>query len=443
MQITPDQSLLRQRWYVLGVLWLVAVLRFVDLQILVVLLEPIKREFMLSDTQLALLTGLAFALFYGLLGIPAAWLAERWHRARLIAVAITLWSAMTALCGQATGFLTLFLARMGVGVGEAGAYPPSTSLLADYFPARQRGLAHAVLASAIPAGVFCGFIVGSFVSHWLGWRAALQVVGLPGILLGLLLWFSIADPRQHQSSTRQHGAVRQSVGDLWQTCKQLWRQPAYRTVVAAACLFTTGAMGSGVWMPSFFIRQHGMASVEVGVWMAVLYGGGGLLGALTGGWLAGRLDREGTGGAFARISQWSLLLTLPLLPFILLSSNAAVGLLALGGMTFLMHMNSGPVLHLLQVTGGHDRRALAHAFSVLVSNLVALPLGPLLVAGISDTWSTQVGPQALGWGILVVLGMTWSAAAWLFGAAAASLRKPALSASEAADQRQLTLEPTA
>ena len=175
--------MLRYRYYVLILLWLVAVLRFVDLQILAVLLEPIRREFDFSDTQLALLGGLAFALFYGGLGLPVAWLADRFSRRNIIAAAVSLWSLMTTLCGSAGSFAGLFLARMGVGIGEAGAYPPSTSLLADYFRPKERAMACAVLASAIPVGVFVGFLVGGLVAEYWGWRRAFQVVGIPGVLL--------------------------------------------------------------------------------------------------------------------------------------------------------------------------------------------------------------------------------------------------------------------
>ncbi len=409
-------SLRRDRRYVLCLLWLVALFRFVDLQILVVLLEPIKREFGLSDTELALLTGLAFALFYGVLGLPIAWLAERWHRGRLIAVAVTLWSTMTALCGQASGFTTLFLARMGVGIGEAGAYPPSTSLLADHFPRHERGLAQGVLASAIPAGVFVGFLLGSFISEIWGWRAALQVVGLPGIALGLLLWYTLDDPRD--APPPSVAAAAWSRRALWGECCTLWRQPAYRWVVVAACLFTTGAMGSGVWIPSFFLRQHGLEPLETGRWMALLYGGGGLLGALSGGCLAARGDRDGSARAFARLCQYSLLAILPLLPLLFLADSVSAALAGLALMTVLMHMNGGPVLTLLQVTGGAGRRALAHALSVLVSNVIALPLGPLLVAVLSDAWSPSAGPAALGWAIALLLFSCWACAAWCFGRAA-------------------------
>ena len=397
--------------YVLAVLWLVAVLRFVDLQILAVLLEPIKAEFLLTDTQLSLLGGLAFALFYGALGLPVAWMAERYSRRTIIACAVALWSLMTALCGMATGFASLFIARMGVGVGEAGAYPPSTSLLADYFPPHQRGRAYAILAAAIPFGVLVGFLAGGFISQSYGWRTALQVVGLPGLVVGALVFCTIREPLRGKLDTARCGTRSET---FLQSCRGLWQLPAYRSVILAACMFTLGAVGSGMWLPSYFIRHHGMDSAEVGLWMAGLYGGGGLIGSLLGGSLAQHFNHDGSGRAYARISQWSLLAALPLLPLVLLGKSATLALSCHLGVTVLMHMNVGPVLTLVQQLGGVQRRAIAQAFSVLISNLVALPIGPLFIGIFSDHFSAIFGTQTLGLAILALLLVSWSLAAVLF-----------------------------
>jgi predicted MFS family arabinose efflux permease len=406
------------RCYVLALLWAAALLRFVDLQILAVLLEPIKAEFHLSDTELALLGGLAFALFYAALGIPVAWLAERYSRRTIIAIAVSLWSLMTMLCGQAGSFAALFLARMGVGVGEAGAYPPTTSLLADYFPPSLRGRACAVLASAIPIGVLAGFLAGGFINAAYGWRLTLQLVGLPGVLLGCLLLLTLKEPvrgaSEHQNRTG-------TANNFWECSVALWQRRGFASLVAAACVFTLGASGSGLWMASYFMRRYALSSSETGLWMAVVYGGGGLLGSLAGGWLAQRLDRDGSGRAFARLCQWSLLATLPLLPLVLLNPSPRFALSALLGITILMHMNVGPVLTLLQLLGGPQRRALAHAYSLLVTNLAALPLGPLLVGVMSDWLGPQLGSRALGLAILVLLALSWPLAAWLFARTARQL----------------------
>src|SRR4030095_6672308 len=169
--------------YVIAVLWVVMLLRFVDLQIVAVLLESIRREFEVSDTLLGFMTGSAFAVFYGTLGIPVAWLADRYNRRNIIAAALGMWSAMNAVCGLGGSFATLFVARMGIGVGEAGGQPPAYSLVSDYVPPERRSSVFAILNSAVPFGVFCGFIIGGWVNLHYGWRAAFMVVGLPGVLL--------------------------------------------------------------------------------------------------------------------------------------------------------------------------------------------------------------------------------------------------------------------
>lgn len=399
------------RLYVLALLWTAALLRFVDLQILAVLLEPIKAEFRLSDTQLALLGGLAFALLYGVLGIPVAWLAERYNRRTIIAIAVSLWSLMTMLCGQAGSFAALFLARIGVGVGEAGAYPPTTSLLADYFPPSLRGRACAVLASAIPIGVLVGYLAGGLINAHLGWRLTMQWLGLPGVMLGCLLLLTLKEPVRGATDDQPWSG---SSRTFWQCSVALWQRQGYASLVAAACLFTLGASGSGLWMAAFFMRHYGMDSTQAGLWMAAVYGGGGLCGSLAGGWLAQRWDWDHSGRAFARLCQWSLCGTLPLLPLVLLNPAPQLALCALAGLAVLMHMNVGPVLTLLQLLGGQQQRALAHAYSLLVSNIVALPLGPLFVGMMSDWLGPRLGTRALGLAILALLAVSWSWSAWLF-----------------------------
>jgi MFS family permease len=277
------------RNYVLVLIWFVALLRFVDLQIIAVLLESIKTEFSFSDTQLGLLGGIAFALFYATMGIPVAWMADRFSRRNIIAIALGTWSLMTALCGMATGFVSLFLARVGVGVGEAGGVPPSDSLVSDYFPPEKRGMVFAILRSSIPVGVFVGFMVGGWVNEYYGWRAAFMVVGIPGVFLALLVRFTLREPPRGFS---EKGDTVVQAPALKEALRYLWRLRSYRQIVLATSIVTLGAYGSGIWIPSFFIRVHGMSAAEIGTWLAFIYGGGGLLGSMLGGLLADRLSKR-------------------------------------------------------------------------------------------------------------------------------------------------------
>src|SRR5690606_23064762 len=196
-----------------------------------------------------------FAIFYGTLGIPIAWLADRSNRRNIIAAALGLWSAMTAVCGMATSFATLFLARVGVGVGEAGGQPPAYSLVADYVPREKRSSVFAILNSAVPVGVFVGFILGGWVSELYGWRAAFLVVGVPGVLLAVLIRFTLREPPRGFSEQRS-GIIQPE--PVLESFKRLWSVRAYRHLVLATSIFTMGAIGSGIWIPSFFVRVHGM-----------------------------------------------------------------------------------------------------------------------------------------------------------------------------------------
>ncbi|MBN8848892.1 MAG: MFS transporter, partial [Sphingomonas sp.] len=196
----------RERRWALALLLAVSTIAFIDRTILNTTGQAIKADLKLSDMQLGLLGGAAFALLYGMLGIPVARLAERYNRVRIIVVAMTIWSAMTALCAAAAGFPGLLLARIGVGVGEAGAGPPSQSLIADYFPPDRRAFAFGILGLATPIGIILGAIGGAVVAQHFGWRAAFLLVGLPGLVLSLIVWFGLPEPARGLADGRLAGA---------------------------------------------------------------------------------------------------------------------------------------------------------------------------------------------------------------------------------------------
>jgi len=396
------------RAYVLALIWLVLLFRFVDLQIIAVLLESIKAEFTFSDTQLGLLGGIAFALFYATLGIPIAWMADRYNRRNIIAVSVGLWSIMTALCGMATGFISLFLARVGVGVGEAGGVPPSDSLVSDYFPPEKRGFVFAVLRSSIPIGVFTGFMVGGWVNEYHGWRAAFMVVGIPGVLLALLLRFTLREPPRGFS---ENLVSVPEAPPLKETLKYLGRLRSYRQIVLATSIVTLGAYGSGIWIPSFFIRVHGMGFAEIGTWLAFIYGGGGAIGSMLGGILTDRLARKHDDARwYMRIPAISMLCILPFSLFVYLWPNPIQALLVHTGTTILMHVYLGPAYGTVQSLAGLKRRAMASAVNMFMVNLIAMGLGPLIIGMASDYFNAAYGADALRYSILtvVVVAYTWA-----------------------------------
>jgi predicted MFS family arabinose efflux permease len=389
------------------VLWVVMLLRFVDLQIVAVLLESIRREFAVSDTLLGFMTGSAFAIFYGTLGIPVAWLADRYNRRNIVAAALGLWSAMTAACGFAASFTTLFFARMAVGVGEAGGQPPAYSLVSDYVPPERRSSVFAVLNSAVPFGVF-------------GWRAAFMVVGLPGVLLALLIWLTVREPPRGFADNRTGvGAL-----PLGETIGYLWRTRSYRHLVLATTIFTLGAIGSGIWIPSFFVRVHGMANAEVAVWLAFIYGGGGVLGAMLGGFLAERLvARYQDQRWYTWLSAIASAAILPFSFFVYLWPDPITALSVHIGTTILMHSWMGPAYGTVQSLAGVSRRAMAAAINGLAVNLLALGLGPLIVGAASDYFNARFGENSLRYSILAVVVVCYSWAALHFLLASRTLRQ--------------------
>jgi predicted MFS family arabinose efflux permease len=395
------------RYYIAGVIWVVMLFRFVDLQILAVLLEPIRAEFRVSDTMLGLLTGTAFALFYGILGLPIAWLADRYSRRKIIAVCLGLWSAMTAACGSAASFTGLFAARIGVGFGEGGGVPPSYSLISDYFPAARRSTVFAVLNSAVPMGVFTGFIIGGAINASMGWRATLQIVGAAGVVVALLVWFTVREPPRGRVDGEHLAGQTRTLGSL----RHLWNLRAYRHLVLASSIFTLGAVGSGIWIPSFFIRVHHMPALEVSTWLAFIYGGGGLTGAVLGGLVTDRIaNRTGDRRWQAWLPAVFVAAIQPFLFFVYLWPNPRVALLVHIGTAVLMHAWLGPTYATVQSLVGARRRALAAGVNLLVVNVLALGLGPLLVGALSDFISAQLADQALRYSILVlcVISYGWA-----------------------------------
>src|SRR5215813_1531708 len=225
-------------YYVLGVLFVVYIFNFIDRQILAILLQPIKEDLKISDTALGFLTGFAFAVFYTFAGLPLARLADRWVRRSLIAISIALWSVMTATSGLARGFTDLALARIGVGIGEAGATPPAHSLLSDYFPPEKRATVLALYACGVPVGSGLGYWLGGWINDTFGWRTAFFVVGLPGVFVALLVRFTVREPVRGASEQRPLSVRQYSLREVWEFFSQL---PSGRRIsLAAACIAFAG-----------------------------------------------------------------------------------------------------------------------------------------------------------------------------------------------------------
>ena len=394
------------RYYVLAVLTLVYAFNFIDRQLLVILQEPIKAELDLSDTQLGLLTGFAFALFYVVCGIPIARWADKGVRRTIIALALTVWSAMTAVSGLTQNYLQLLLARVGVGVGEAGGSPPAHSMISDIFDRKHRATALSIYSVGIYIGILGGFLLGGWVAEFFGWRLAFFVVGVPGVLLAILLRLTVHEPPRGWSEGTTHHVA--SAPPLVEVAKLLWSRRSFRHIALAASLQAFIIYAIGNWLPSFFLRSYDIGIGQLGTWMALTTGFGGGIGSFFGGWLADRLG--------ARDSRWYLwapasltILTAPLLLVLLTTDSLYFALCLVAPFNFLTAAYLGAVLAVSHNLVGLRMRALTSAILFFTINLIGMGLGPTSVGMLSDLLTGSGVDAPLGYAMMAV-GVT--AAVW-------------------------------
>jgi MFS family permease len=374
--------------YALGLLLVVYVVNFLDRQVLSILLESIKADLGVSDSALGFLSGIAFALLYSTLGIPIAWWADRGSRRSIIALALFVWSGMTVLQGKASGFATLALARVGVGIGEAGCSPPSHSLLADLFPASTRSTALAIYSMGIPIGGAIGYLAGGWLDELFGWRMAFVVVGAPGVVLALIVRLTLREPTRGywsppQATRASPAAVR--MRDAW---RFMTRLRSFLHLAVAAALHAFYGYGAAAFNPAFYRRVHDFDQGELGSWLAAVS----LIAGVAGTWLGGALtDRLG------RFDQrWVVWVpgaaTLAGVPFVLgtyLWPDRYESMGFLAGATFFASFYYGPTFALTQGLAPPPMRAQAAAILLLIINLIGLGLGPQFVGWLSD----QLAPR--------------------------------------------------
>ena len=385
-------------WYVLGLLFVVYVSNHIDRQILSSLLEPIKSEFGVSDTMMGLLTGPAFAIFYTAAGIPIARWADRGSRRGIIAISAALWSALTALSGQAASFWQLGLLRIGVGVGEAGCTPPAHSMIADYFPERQRGRAFGVFLAGGAAGAAFGLLLGGWLYTAFGWRMSFVAVGLPGVLLAFAVYFSVREPERG----RWERGVSAEPVPTRTALAHLWRQRSYVHAQLGGALHSAALWGVNVWLVPFFMRVHGIelatATTMLGIGMLVI----GIPGTFLGGWVSDRLVRRDPRWYLWLPTASSVLAT----PFSLLFLFAPSPLSAV--LFYLPHMvlnsaYSAPVAAMTQTVIHVRARAMAAAVHLLAVNLLGFGLGPLIIGALNDSWQATYGEQAIRYTMVVAV----------------------------------------
>src|SRR5690349_11698001 len=403
-----------RRYYVLGVLTIVYALNFLDRTIFNVLIEPIKKEFALSDTMMGLLAGFGFVVFYSTLGIPIARAADRLNRRNIVAAAFAFWSAMTFLCGLASNATALALARMGVGLGESGSSPASQSIVADLFDKNERPRALGIFAIGTYLGVFLGYFIGGWVNQHYGWRMAFYVAGLPGILLALVLWLTISEPKR--------GAMQETFTPepLGPTLRFLGSQQSFIIVLIGFCLTTYTNYSTAAWVPPFLARVHHLSSAEIGTYAGTFKGLAGIAGTLLGGLVVAQIGRRDD-----RWKLWAPAVTSglagPVFAVCMLTNDFATMVTALALTSLLVGFHLGPIFAIAQTVARPSMRALASALIALTATCFGQGVGPLAVGVVNDALKGAYGADAVRYSLLSA-AVTTTLGALLFIWAARSIR---------------------
>ncbi|MFN4183472.1 MAG: spinster family MFS transporter [Hyphomonas sp.] len=403
-------------------LWLLLIVNafnFVDRQIVNILAEPIKNDLGLSDTQIGLMTGLAFAVVYTTLGIPIARWADnpKSNRVGIVAGSLAIWSGMTAVCGLAQNFWQLLLARIGVGVGEAGCTPASHSLIGDTVPPEKRGSAIAFFGLGIPIGSLFGMVIGGVLADAVGWRIAFMAVGIPGVLLAIVLWFLVKEPRKDgtlaEAAARLKASQAAPRASIRETITEVLGSKVFIYATLGASFVAFLGYGKGVWNGIFLIRTHGLSLTEVGLLYGVSAGLGGMAGTWLGGWTS---DKFGIKKPvhYMLAPAVAMLLTVPIL-LIGYAGPVWVAIPMLCISAALSGVYYAPTFGCVQLLISPASRAVAVSLMLFTLNLIGLGLGPLVFGILSDRLEPIAGTESVRWSLYVAgcMGVIPTVLYWL------------------------------
>lgn len=401
------------RWP-LTVLTLIATVQFFDRAMMVVVMEPIKREFGLSDAQLGLLSGLSYAAAFALAGIPLGWLADRTHRRNLLAGLLAVWSACVALAGAAGSFAALVATRVGIGAMDAGGQPCSVSMIADLAPRERRAGAVAVLFAGVPLGMLLGFMAGGMIAGQYGWRAGFFVAAVPGALLAALLLFSVKEPQR--GATDPAGSTPATAPPLPETLRFMAGQTSLVLIIVASVLVTATSSAMMSWIGSLLIRIHQLSLPQVGLVTALCMGGFGTVGTLAAGALADRLG--------ARDMRWQPRLMALAALLIAVFGSAVCLLPGVPGVAVALALFAGcvaglngPTYALTQSLVRVRMRGISMSTLVVLLNLIGVGVGPTLAGLLSDHFAAQYGADSVRWAMVCVLALNLPAVAVFWHAA--------------------------
>lgn len=387
----------------------------VDRQILGILAIPIKAELRLSDTELSLMGGIAFALFYSSIALPIAWIADRRSRVNVIAICVAIWSLFTASCGLAHNFWHLILARMGVGIGEAGGIAPSYALLSDYFPPERRARVMAIFSFGVPIGSALGIFFGGWIAASLDWRSAFLIVGLAGLPAALLVKLVIEEPvrgRLEEDGSGPHAPAPSLVAALG----TLAVKPSFWLLSVGAASASILGYGLQFWLPSMFARSFGLRLTQVGWFYGSIMLVGGLLGIWLGGWLGDRAGR----------ANKAMYATIPAFCFLgaAIAFTLALGMSSLAAAWCLFAIGQGlsyawlgPVITAVQHIVAPNMRVTTAASFFFINNLIGIGFGIFVIGFLSDWMARTHGPDSLRYAILYGMGFyVFSSLLYLFAA---------------------------
>ena len=394
------------RYYVAWLLCGVYTLSIMDRQLVAILVEPIRKEFALQDWHMGLLSGFAFAIFYTVLGVPLARLADRNNRVTIIGVSLLVWSAFTGLTGLARTFVHLLIARVGVAIGEAGCNPAAYSLIGDYFEARRRATALSIFHMGGYIGSFLGLLLGGWIGHTYGWRAAFLLVGLPGIGVALLMKLTLRElPRGFSDPVR----VVAEPPPVGQVVRALLAKTSFRHLAFAAALHNFAVYGVGNWYAAFLMRSHGMNVAKAGTILAICTVIGGAAGTYFGGMLSDRLAaRRHDSRYYLWVPALSLIIGFPLSQGVLLFEDTSIVIALLTPVVMCSAAYLAPSITATYGLVGIRERALASAVLLFIINLIGLGLGPLFAGLASDQLRQMFLERGLSEAAALGEGLRWS-----------------------------------
>jgi predicted MFS family arabinose efflux permease len=396
------------RRYAMVILAIVYMFNFVDRQILAILLPQIRDEFGTSDTYLGFLSGTAFALFYVTLGVPIAQYADRCNRRNLIAAAVALWSAMTALSGLAANIAQLTAARIGVGIGEAGCSPPAHSMIADYFPPEKRSTAMGFYTLGISAGIMMAYLAGGWVAQNIGWREAFFVVGIPGLLLAVIVRFTLKEPQRGASESRASNAEQPK---LVEVLRFLVTRRSFIHMATAAGLSSFVGYAVISFLPSFMVRSFDMEVAALGRWLGLILGISGGAGFFLGGYIADHLGRGSHRKALNFVAAM-MLVTAGLSAMMLMAETSTMALLLFILPAGTMNVYLAPVLSQAQSLVALRMRATTSALILLIINIIGLAMGPLITGALSDALVPRFAEESMRYSLLIVTLVILPWAVW-------------------------------